>query len=76
MRDELAEVVATVASDDALGALVITGAGRAFCAGADIGYMHDLVAREEWDTLEALVNLGAQVVLAIDSPRGKGTWLL
>jgi 2-(1,2-epoxy-1,2-dihydrophenyl)acetyl-CoA isomerase len=67
MRDELAEVVAAAAKDDAVGALVITGAGRAFSAGADIGYMYDLVAREEWDTLEALVNLGAQVVLEIAS---------
>jgi 2-(1,2-epoxy-1,2-dihydrophenyl)acetyl-CoA isomerase len=67
MRDELAEVVAAAARDESLGALVITGAGGAFCAGADIGYMDDLVAREEWDTLEALVNLGAQVVLEIDN---------
>jgi 2-(1,2-epoxy-1,2-dihydrophenyl)acetyl-CoA isomerase len=66
MRDELAVVVGSAAQDDTLGALVITGAGRAFCAGADIGYMHDLVAREEWDTLESLVDLGARVVLEID----------
>src|SRR5262245_38599935 len=66
MRDELAEVVGSAAKDDGLGAMVITGAGRAFCAGADITYMHDLVVREEWDTLESLVDLGARVVLEID----------
>lgn len=66
MRDELAEVVGSAGKDDGLGALVITGAGRAFSAGADIQYMHDLVAREEWDTLESLVDAGGQVILEID----------
>jgi 2-(1,2-epoxy-1,2-dihydrophenyl)acetyl-CoA isomerase len=66
MRDELAEITRAAAEDDAIGALVITGAGRAFCAGADIEYMHDLVVREEWDTLEALVDAGARVVSTID----------
>ena len=61
MRDELAEVTRAAAEDEAVGALVLTGAGRAFCAGADIGYMHDLVSRQEWDTLEALVKAGANV---------------
>jgi 2-(1,2-epoxy-1,2-dihydrophenyl)acetyl-CoA isomerase len=66
MRDELVDVTREAAEDEAIGALVITGAGRAFCAGADIGYMHDLVVREEWDALEALVEAGAQVVSTID----------
>jgi len=66
MRDEIVDIVRNVEHDDAVRALVITGAGRAFCAGADIAYMHDLVAREDWDTLEALVQAGATVVTAID----------
>ncbi len=69
MRDELAQVTREAAKDDAIGALVITGAGRAFCAGADIGYMYDLVMREEWDALEALVDAGARVVSMIDGLR-------
>lgn len=69
MRDEITEVTRAAAEDDAIGALVITGAGRAFCAGADIGYMHDLVVREEWDALEALVEAGARVVSTIDGLR-------
>src|SRR4029453_4191946 len=60
MRGELADVTRAAAEDDAIGALVITGAGRAFCAGADIGYMHDLVVREEWDALQALVEAGGR----------------
>ena len=69
MRDELAEVTRAAAEDDAIGALAITGAGRAFCAGADIGYMYDLVVREEWNALEALVEAGARVVSTIDALR-------
>jgi len=66
MRDDLVEVVREAETDDAIGAVVITGAGRAFCAGADINYMHDLVARQEWDTLDGLVQAGAGVVTTID----------
>jgi enoyl-CoA hydratase/carnithine racemase len=36
MRDELDEVFAAVRDDTEVGALVIRGAGRAFCAGADL----------------------------------------
>jgi len=36
MRQELIEVIDHTDADDAVGAVVITGAGRAFCAGADL----------------------------------------
>jgi enoyl-CoA hydratase/carnithine racemase len=36
MRDELDEVLGAVADDTDVGALVVRGAGRAFCAGADL----------------------------------------
>jgi len=67
MRDELAEIVRDAAADEAVRALVLTGAGRAFCAGADIVRMHELVAHEDWDTLEMLVDAGAGVVQVIDT---------
>src|SRR5215813_12334063 len=38
-RAELAEVLDQVAQDDAIGALVLTGEGTAFCAGGDISAM-------------------------------------
>src|SRR3569832_1983303 len=43
MQDELRRAI-TIANDDAaVGAIVLTGAGRAYCAGADIGaWQHDL----------------------------------
>lgn len=36
MRDEIADTLASVANDAAVHAVVITGAGRGFCAGIDI----------------------------------------
>ncbi|HZM95007.1 MAG TPA: enoyl-CoA hydratase/isomerase family protein [Vicinamibacterales bacterium] len=66
MREELVDVVRAAAEDTAIRAVVITGAGRGFCAGADVRRMYELVCREEWDTLEALVEGGASVVKTID----------
>jgi len=36
MVDELVNAFGTASEDDAVGAIVVTGAGRAFCAGADL----------------------------------------
>lgn len=45
MHTELEELFAEITADDAINALVLTGAGRAFCAGGDIRGM-DSRARE------------------------------
>lgn len=37
MRDELVDALAAAEADDAVRAVVVTGEGRAFCAGADLG---------------------------------------
>jgi 2-(1,2-epoxy-1,2-dihydrophenyl)acetyl-CoA isomerase len=66
MRDELMEVTREAADDDGVRAVVLTGAGRAFCAGADVEHMYDLIVREDWEALEALVEAGASVVQTID----------
>jgi 2-(1,2-epoxy-1,2-dihydrophenyl)acetyl-CoA isomerase len=66
MREQLGEVVREAAADAEVRAVVITGAGRAFCAGADVVRMHDLVAGEDWDAMEAFLVTGASVVRTID----------
>ena len=37
MADELIDAFVSASADDAVGAVVVTGAGRAFCAGMDLG---------------------------------------
>jgi enoyl-CoA hydratase/carnithine racemase len=44
MRTELAQVVERVGHDDSIRALIITGAGRGFCAGGDIKAMEGRMA--------------------------------
>lgn len=65
MRQEVAEAVKALAEDDGVRVIVITGAGRAFCAGADIGYMKELLETENWEAAKALVEAGRAVVTAI-----------
>ncbi len=64
MRDDLFEVVAAVRDDDEIRALVFRGAGRAFCAGADLTEFGTTpsptaarrirFARDLWERLAAL----------------------
>ena len=47
MGAELAESIHAADSDRAVRAIVLTGTGRAFCAGADIGgFAHDIKSRD------------------------------
>lgn len=65
MRQELADAVRDATENDAIRVLVVTGAGRAFCAGADIGYMRDLLERRDERAFAELVEAGREVVTAI-----------
>jgi enoyl-CoA hydratase len=42
--DEIVAAVASLNADEEVGALVVTGAGTAFCAGADLGNLAELAA--------------------------------
>ena len=65
MRREIANALDTLEGDDGVRVIVITGAGRGFCAGADVGYMAELVAKQDADAMAALVEAGRRVVMTI-----------
>lgn len=62
MRQEVADALDELEHDAAVRVIVITGAGRAFCAGADIGYMSELIERRDVESMAALVEAGRRVV--------------
>ncbi len=49
MNDEICEVLDELETSEEVGCLVVTGAGKAFCAGADLG---DLLAARERDNIQ------------------------
>lgn len=67
MRDELVEAFAAAVGDDAVRAIVLTGAGRAFSAGGDVTYLAELMARGDEAAFRRLVGAGAEVIAAVRS---------
>lgn len=65
MRQELADALAELETDPDVRVVVITGAGRGFCAGADVGYMAQLVEARDTVAMAALVEAGRRVVTTI-----------
>lgn len=49
MNDEICELLDELEASEEVGCLVVTGAGKAFCAGADLG---DLLAARERDNIQ------------------------
>jgi 2-(1,2-epoxy-1,2-dihydrophenyl)acetyl-CoA isomerase len=65
MRRDLAEALEHAASDRAARVVVITGAGRGFCAGADVKYMNELMERQDVEEFKRLLGAGRRVVTTI-----------
>ena len=80
MADEIIDVVTSASGDDAVRAVVVTGAGRAFCAGMDLSAqgnvfgldeslqptVHDLTARlDDPEIGSGVRDTGGRVVLAV-----------
>jgi len=69
MRDDLRQAVERASAAPDVRVLVITGAGRGFCTGADVEVMSDLVARGDGETFEGYVRAGIAAVQALRACR-------
>jgi len=65
MRRDLAEALEAAGSDRDVRVVVITGAGRAFCAGGDINYMAELIERRDSEEFSRLLGSARRVVTTI-----------
>ena len=67
MREDLLAALERAEADSGCRVVVITGAGRAFCAGGDVEFMHGLRERNDVAGLKKLLDAGAAIVTRIDS---------
>lgn len=65
MRRDLAEALEHAGSDRSIRVVIITGAGRAFCAGGDVGFMAELMQRRDSEEFARILGAGRRVILAI-----------
>lgn len=65
MRQEIAAAVHELIDREDVRVMVITGAGRGFCTGADVTYLKQLVDTEDEAGLRDIVEAGRDVVSAI-----------
>src|SRR5947208_1721050 len=65
MREDLLAVLRGAADDRDCRVVIITGAGRAFCAGGDVEYMSGLEKKGDIDAFRKLLNAGRDVVTQI-----------
>ncbi|MBE3556921.1 MAG: enoyl-CoA hydratase/isomerase family protein [Firmicutes bacterium] len=83
MIEEFQRLAAALADDDSLRAVIITGAGRAFSAGEDVGGMEEMatsmstrrfraIARKVHDFFDALEALEVPVIAAINGVAAGG----
>ncbi len=67
MREVLLSHIGTAAGDDDVRALVVTGAGKAFCAGGDIDNMIRLRSDGDEAGFRRLLHTGNEVMLALQA---------
>ena len=67
MRQEIADGLIELERDNTVRVIVITGAGRGFCAGADIAYMSELIKKNDVEAMSALIEAGRRVVMTMRS---------
>jgi enoyl-CoA hydratase/carnithine racemase len=65
MRRDLAEALENAGSDRSVHVVVITGAGRGFCAGADVRAMAQLMDDKDTDEFSRLLGSARRVISAI-----------
>src|ERR687893_140783 len=65
MRRDLAEALEHAGSDRSVRVVIITGAGRAFCAGGDIAFMAELMDRRDAEEFSRILGAGRRVITAI-----------
>ncbi len=67
MREDLLAALESAERDPHCRAVVITGAGRGFCAGGDVAFMVELRERDDVAGLKKLLDAGAAIVTRIVS---------
>lgn len=65
MREDLLAALRRADADGSCRVVIVTGAGRAFCAGGDVGFMRELQKRGDVESLGKLLRAGADVVAQI-----------
>lgn len=65
MRRDLAEALEHAGSDRSVRVVIVTGAGRAFCAGGDVAFMAELMDRRDAEEFSRILGAGRRVITAI-----------
>ena len=65
MRRDLAEALEHAGSDRSVRVVIVTGAGRGFCAGGDIAFMAELMQRRDAEEFARILGAGRRVITAI-----------
>jgi 2-(1,2-epoxy-1,2-dihydrophenyl)acetyl-CoA isomerase len=70
MANEMERAFATLLEDPEVRAVVVTGAGRGFCAGADLKYLHSCFEEDRLDDAVLVVEIGGRIARMV---RASGT---